>query len=359
MLKYTLYSTINTLKIYFDISKSIYDYSEKGLSMKVVAGEDKLCVIMDTAKKLFAIYFPDQKEGKFNSLAHVNEDFFNSIIKKPIIFHCEIGKLNGSHHSGEFKNFAEFIHYADHLESLWFLYHLPGPDQEKLNIKWVVIESTKEVKNSDLLQKLIFLDYWQVSHGKKNTSGKIDYERLESLIRNTAPKNFGKVIMKKFIKFISYPLLGVKPPQMDYLYPELRFIVSPSSIKIDDEMNNNIYRYKCIVCGMMHSVVLHRAQKKKMPSSKTMIRYDANKKRVEFICNHVKTNFEGMPNVYFMPEKVGGFELKTPESYDQAFLFLFFHYQRKEDNIVYLDEQSNRLEVSMPKYLGLDENHTV
>ncbi|MDD4855409.1 MAG: hypothetical protein PHQ22_10125 [Sulfuricurvum sp.] len=327
--------------------------------MKVVAGKESLSIVLETAKKLFAIYFSDQNNGKSNILPQVYEGFFKTILDKPIIFYCEIGALNGSHHSGEFKNYVSSIHYAESLETLWFLYNLPGPEQEKIEINWVIIEAKKTVNHADLLQKVVFIDHWQESYGKKNTTGRIDFQRLEITIKNNVPKNFGKNIMKKFIKFISYPLLGVKPPQMAYIYPKIQYIDSPRAIKINSEMNKNIYRYKCIVCGMLHSVVLSQAINKKIPSSNTMIKYDTVKQSIEFVCGHSNTSYQGRQNVYFKLDNVGGYKLNTPESYDQAFLFIFYTYQRDKDNIVYLDQNFNRIVIPIEEYLGLDESRSI
>lgn len=327
--------------------------------MKIIAGKENLSTILEVAKKLFLIYFSDQKKDESNIFPKASEGFFKMILEKPIIFYCEDGALSGSHHSGKFEDYMPAIHYTEHLEVLWLLYNLPGPVQEQMEIDWVIIEAKKIVNHADLLQKMVFLDYWQESHGKKNTTGKIDLRRLEETIKNTAPKSFGKKIMKKYIKFISYPLLNVKPPQMVYIYPEILYIKEPSEIKIDNNMRNNIYRYKCVICGNVHSVVLSHSKNKKMPSSTTMVRYDKQKKNIEFACGHHNTSFKGAENPYFNRFRRGDFTLNNPNSYDQAFLFIFYRFQRDGDNnIVYTDEKNDRQTVTIKKYLDLYENDT-
>lgn len=69
--------------------------------------------------------------------------------------------------------------------------------------------------------------------------------------------------MKKFIKYVTYPLLGIKLPQFKYVYPELRYIKKPSDITITEDMNNNVYRYECCICGNKHFVVMSASKNEK------------------------------------------------------------------------------------------------
>lgn len=306
--------------------------------MKVVAGTEKLLTIIEGIKNTFSIEFIYSQDKEFKFIDNVSPEFLNILIKKPIIFYAKKGSLSGSHHSAEFINFSAYVYYAENLETLRYLKSLSEDVQKKIEIKWVIIDTDADVRMSSWQDRLIFLDFWQEERDKKETNGNIDYFGIEALLKDLSPKKYGQFFMKKFIKYVTYPLLGIKPPQFKYVYPELRYIKKPSDITITEDMNNNVYRYECCICGNKHFVVMSASKNEKKPKSQNKISFNKGKNCIEFKCNHENTKYEGKRHPYFKPEKVGAFSLKEKSDYDKAFLYLFERYKKAGEDINFMQE---------------------
>lgn len=319
--------------------------------MKVVAGIENLSIVIAEIKETFSLDFIYSQDKKFEFVDKISPEFLNILISKPIIFYTKKGSLSGSHHSADFKNYSTYIYYSENLETLRYLKSLSEDVQNKIEIKWVIIDVYQDIRVSSWLDRLIFLDFWQKEREKKNTSGDIDYQGIEAVLKDLSPKKYGKLFMKKFIKYVTYPLLRIKPPQLEYVYPKLRYIKRPSDIIVTDDMNNNVYCYECCVCGNKHFVVMTNSKNKKKPDSKNMIAYDAGKNCIEFKCDHKDTKYEKSRRPYFKPEKVGGFILKEKLDYDKAFLYLFERYKKEDENINFMNENDTLISRPISQYL--------
>lgn len=338
-------------KVKYVFLKSIYFISEYGLSLKVVTGTEKLSTVIEGIQKTFSLNFIYSQNKEFKFVDNISPEFITILISKPIIFYAKKGSLNGSHHSAEFINYSTYIYYSENLETLRYLKSLSEDVQKKIEIKWVIIDVDDDVRISSWLDRLIFLDFWQEEREKKITSGNIDYQGIEAVLKDLSPKKYGQLFMKKFIKYVTYPLLRIKPPQFEYVYPKLQYIKKPSDILVTDDMNNNVYRYECCICGKKHFVVMTNSKNKKKPSSKNMIAFDVGKNCIEFKCNHEDTEFKGNRRPYFKPDKVGGFFLKESKDYDKAFLYLFERYQKADENINFMHENGTLISRPISQYL--------
>jgi hypothetical protein len=320
--------------------------------LKVVTGTEKLSIIIDNIKKPFLTDFIYSKNMKFNLKNKITPEFINVLTEKPLIFYAKKGSFNASYDGAEFVSFAPFIYYAENLETLRYLKVIDVDIQNEIEIQWVIIETEKNIKMSAWLDKLIFLDFWQKEKGKKDSSGKIDYFEIENLLKELSPKNYGQMLVKKFIKYVTYPLLKIKPPQDQYIFPTLRYIKTPLNIKITEDMNNYVYRYKCPICGNKYSVVLSNSKNKRKLNVKKMIVYNSKEDKIEFKCDHEGTIYEGKNRPYFRPSKVGGFSLKEDIDYDKAFLYLFERYKKEGDNFILIKENGELKSNSISDYIN-------
>ena len=321
--------------------------------MKVVTGIEKLSIVMEGIKSTFSSDHIYSQNKKFKFVDNISSEFTNILINKPIVFYAKKGSLSGSYHSAEFINYAPCIYYAENLETLRYLKSLAEDIQKEIEIKWVIIDVNEDVRISSWLDRLIFLDFWQEEREKKITSGNIDYEGIEAVLKDLSPKKYGQLFMKKFIKYVIYPLLRIKAPQFEYVYPELRYIKNPSSLSITEAMRNNVYRYECCICGNKHFVVMSNSKHKKKPKSQNKILFDEKKNCIEFKCDHENTNYEGKRRPYFKPEKVGGFILKEKSDYDKAFLYLFERYKKVDENINLIQEDGIVKSFPISQYLEI------
>lgn len=320
--------------------------------MKIVSGTEKLSIIIENIKKQFLSDFVYSQNDMFNFANKISDEFIESILKKPLIFYANKGSISGSYHNAEFTYFSSYIYSAENLETLRYLKSVSIDIQDKLKVDWIIIDMQEDVRISSSINKIIFLAFWQKEKNKKNTSGKIDYLAIEELLKNTDRENYGKIFLKKFIKYVIYPLLQIKPPQNEYVYPNLRYIKNPNDIVITDKMNNNVYRYECCICGNIHSVVLTSSKIKNLSSSKRLISYNSTKDKIEFKCSHENTEYEGEQNPYFKPEKIGGFSLDKELNFDKAFLYLFERLKKEEDKIAIIDENDKQNYYKISKYIN-------
>lgn len=306
--------------------------------MKVVTGTEKLSTVIEGIKRVLALDIIYARDIKFKIEDKIIPEFHTILLKKPIIFYAKKGSLNGSHYHAEFLNYSDYIYYAENMETLRYFKSLSEDIQKKLEINWVIIDVDEDIRKSSWLDKLILLDFWQIEREKKNTTGNIDYLEIEAAFKDLSYEKFARSFMKKFIKYITYPLLGIKPPQFGYVYPKLRYIKTPMDIVITKNMNNQVYRYCCCICGMKHSIVLSDSKKTRMQNSTNVILFNEKNKCIEFKCNHENTEYEGMRQPYFRPEKIGGYILKEKHDYDKAFLYLFERYKKDGENINLMNE---------------------
>lgn len=319
--------------------------------MHVISGKEKLSVIYNSLTSFFSGNLLLNNGTEFHLNNHVDDDFFNILFTKPLIFYCSRGNLNSSYDQADFTSFSDVIFHAENLETLKIINTLSNDYMSRVEVSWIILEVPKSIVQSAMLDRLVFLDYWQLIKGKKNTAGKINYAKLESYIIDNTPKNFPSKIMKKFKKFITYPILGVKPLQYArYVKQELKYIKKPTDITINQDMYKNTYQYECCICGTKHAIVLSGSERKKTPSSTSMIKYDRKRNMIEFMCDH-GNGFEDVCGPHFNIRKVGEFNLENANSYDQAFLFLFYRFAKVEDNLVYLNKNSEKIFITLEEYI--------
>lgn len=324
--------------------------------MNIVSGNTKLIDIYSSLQKtLFTHEKLLTNEKHITIQPQIKLKFLDNLFSKPLIFYVEKESLKNCLSNDNFENYAPYIFHSENIETLKFLNELSKSLMESISVDWIVIEAKRNVVVSSNLAKIVFFDYWQLRQGKRNTAGKIDYNYLEKYISESSTRYFGKSILKKFKRFITYPILGIKPLQYArYIEPKLKYINSPNDVAVTEDMCKNIYRYQCIICDKKYSIVLSKSKKKSTPSSFSMFKKKDNK--VEFACDHEDTKYENIIRARFNLDKLNNFYLDSQESYDRLFLFLFDRFIKDKNTIKYVTVENITKEYAMEKFIEICSN---
>jgi len=153
----------------------------------------------------------ENNDNYFRSSKRVSSTFLDEILKQPLICYIPLHSISaniGLKTSEQIIPYLNTVHYTPFLHVLQFIYFtFPIQDIENKEVECIFVEAKKYIAKTQFLHDLIKIDSLLVQN-TSNSTGKIDYEKLEKEF-HTAYKNAYKKLVKKPGKYFFQNLLGL------------------------------------------------------------------------------------------------------------------------------------------------------
>jgi len=153
----------------------------------------------------------ENNNNYFRSSKRVSSGFLDELLKQPLIFYIPIQSIStnvGLKKSEQIIPYFNIVHYTPFLHVLQFMYlTFPKQDIENKEVECIFVEAKKYIAKTQFLHDLIKIDSLLVQN-TSNSTGKIDYEKLEKEF-HTAYKDAYKKLVKKPGKYFFQNLLGL------------------------------------------------------------------------------------------------------------------------------------------------------
>jgi len=287
--------------------------------MKILTGKTNLYTVITSLKRL--IESSKEFENLDTSIASVKitNGFYKKLLLSPWVFHVPNGTLVESKLDADFEDSAADIFYIEPLYELFLCMNLSTLEQKNLKVSWIICESNKAIQKTRAFHDVAFLDYYMERvDGKQNTSGRLDYEKMDDLFFSKYQKRDLKNFLKQPRKYFFSALWKIVSLNRkgNYAKQELLYFDSPNDIVITEKHKKLKYNYHCPICDCQHLVYLNGN-----PKANVKKYIQLKGKFIEFLCGHEGTEYSEIVNFSFEPKD---FILHTEEQYNQAFLYLFY-----------------------------------
>lgn len=262
----------------------------------------------------------------------------------PFIFYVPYSSIVESNSDDDFEKYANDIFYIESIYVLLLCMNLSPLELKNFEVSWIVCESNKKIQKTRAFHDVAFLDYHiRREEGKQNTSGRLDYDKMDDLFFLKHKKQDLKNFLKTPRKFFFSAIFGVvsATKKGNYAKQTLLYINNPNDIKIMEKEKKLKYNYHCPICNSEHLIYLNGNQEGKANVKKHI---KLNGKYIEFLCDHEGTVFEGIVRFSFEPKN---FLLHTDEQYNQAFLYLFHRAAYREGNIDFYKNENEIGQISV------------
>jgi len=288
--------------------------------MNITSGTTTLNIVLSSIRPLLE----DSIEYKNYQLSvakqKIVDGFYEKLLVSPLIFYVPKNTIVENKINDNFEKYAEEIFYIEQIYELLLCENLSSLEQRKFNIKWIICEMNLNVKKTKPFHDIAFLDYYLAKEkGKENTSGRLDYNLMDSLFLKRFKKSDLKSFLKTPRKYFYAAIFKVVTADKkgNYEKQELKYFDTANSIEVTEKAKTLKYNYHCPICDSQHLVYLKGHQNNNVEK---YIQF--NGKHVEFLCDHKGTDYEHIVRFSFDAIKKS-FVLKTDEQYNQAFLYLF------------------------------------
>lgn len=313
--------------------------------MKISAGKTNLNIVITSLGKLIDSSIEYKNINPSIASSKIIEGFYEKLLLSPLVFYVPNTSIVESNSDDDFEKYADDIFYIEAIYTLLLCMNLSPLKQKELEVSWIICEANKEVQKTRAFHDVAFLDYHiKREKDKQNTSGRLDYDRIDALFfqkyKKKDLKNFLKIPRKFFFSAI-YKITTAEE-KGNYAKQTLLFIDTPNDIKITDKGKK--HNYHCPICNSEHLVYLNgnlegRANVKK--------HIKLNGKYIEFLCDHELTDYEGVVRFSFEPRN---FVLHTEEQYNQAFLYLFHKAAYNKGEIDFYKNENEIVQISVDKF---------
>ncbi len=290
------------------------------------------------------------KEVKKKSIKDkVTNNFFEKLLLKPFIFYVKNDTLPTSNAYESFEKFSDKIFYIEDIYRLLLCQQLLPVGNRAYEVNWIIMESKVEIKKTRDINNIPFLEYWMSKHVKNNTSGKLDYSRMDEMFFEVHNKNdLSKYFKKPGTYFYTNILnLNLTDRKSSYATHELRYYESPNCIIIDKKDIVKKYNYICPICDHNYPIFLCENDNSNV---KSFIKQ--NSRYIEFDCDHKGTKYENKAKFGFSINK-HPFDLHTDEDCNKAFLYLFYLAKPGEECFEYNDKDNKLQQWKLDDYFKI------
>jgi hypothetical protein len=175
--------------------------------MNIVAGECTLDVILDNIESLLK-ETPEYNNAEASHISKkITDEFYRRLFMTPLVFHVEKGRIKESVSNGDFTNFNGYIFYIENIYELIIADNISRAEQKKIDVRWIVLESDKSIVRYRFLHILSMFDQWIQRGDRRNTVGRIDYDKLEKMVASGRRSNYLKSLFRHYRKRVySYVL---------------------------------------------------------------------------------------------------------------------------------------------------------
>jgi len=275
---------------------------------------------------------------KFESYERLDEIVIDRLLSIPLIIYVKNNTLPSNIEIDSIEQYIDNIIYVEDELTLLYLYlNMKKEKMINVEISCILIESNKDIKKVSPIKTLIFLDYFIKRNKEGNIvkAGGLDYNKIESIFLNIYQKNI-KQLLKNGQKYFYQNALNLNLSiyKTPYIYPKnyKNLHYSIDEIDINNFHKDRIYVYNCPICSNTHHIIISEIKSKKVNIDK-YIYYNKSTDRYEFICNHERSEYDGI-NVNFGIQK----EKQEKETLDEdkkikIFLYMFLHYYNKDGKI--------------------------
>ena len=265
----------------------------------------------------------------------------------PLLFYVPNNTIVESNSDDDFKKYADDIFYIESIYVLLLCMNLSPLKQKEFEVSWIVCEMNKVVQKTRAFHDVAFLDYhMKREEGKKNTSGRLDYARMDDLFflkyKKKDLENFLKTPRKFFFSAI-YKITTAEE-KGNYAKQTLLSMDNPNTIKITDKDKKLKHNYHCPICDSEHLIYLNGNPEGKANVKKHL---KLNGKYIEFLCDHEATDYNGIVRFSFESKN---FVLHTEEQYNQAFLYLFHKASYNNGEIGFYKSETELILMSVEKF---------
>ena len=287
-----------------------------------------------------------KKQRKKSLKDKMTDEFLKELLLKPFIFYVKKGTLPTSNSYESFEKFADKIFYIDDIYRLLLCQKLLTFENKSYETTWIIMESKVEIKKTRDINNIPFLEYWMNKHVENNTSGKLDYSRMDEMFFETHNKNDLKKYFKKPGTYFYTNIfnLNLNDRKSSYALHELRYYKSPDNVILEEKNIAKKYNYICPICEHNYPVFLCGN-----PNSNVKSFIQSNSNYIEFDCDHKDTKYEKKYRFGFSADKYN-FSLLDNDAYNKAFLYLFYLAKRTETQLEYLDENNEVKRLDIEKY---------
>jgi len=315
--------------------------------MKISAGKTNLYIIITSLGKLIDSSKEYENINPSIASSKIIEGFYEKLLLSPLVFYVPNNSIVESNSDDDFGKYADDIFYIESIYALLLCMNLSSLQQKEFEVTWIVCEMNKAVLKTRAFHDVAFLDYHiKREEGKKNTSGRLDYARMDNLFfkkyKKTDLKNFLKTPRKFFFSAIYKVTTAEK--KGSYAEQTLLFMDDPNTIKITDKNKKLKHNYHCPICDSEHLVYLNGNSEGKANVTKHI---KLNGKYIEFLCDHEGTDYNGIVRFSFESRN---FVLHTAEQYNQAFLYLFHKASYNNGEIGFYKNETELIFISVEKF---------
>jgi len=315
--------------------------------MKISAGKTNLYIVITSLGKLIDSSKEYKNINPSIASSKIIEGFYENLFLSPLVFYVPNESMVESNSDDNFEKYAANIFYIEAIYTLLLCMNLSPLKQKELEVSWIVCEMNKVVQKTRAFHDVAFLDYHMKRvEGKKNTSGRLDYARMDDLFFQKYKKKDLENFLKKPRKYFFSAIWGVISVERKGIYAEqtLLYMDNPNIINITDKEKKLKHNYHCPICDSEHLVYLNGNQEGKDNVKKHI---KLNGKYIEFLCDHEATDFEGIVRFSFEPKN---FVLHTEEQYNQAFLYLFHKASYNKGEIDFYKNENEIVQISVDKF---------
>lgn len=277
-------------------------------------------------------YFPIFANMQSCLLENSTNEFIHVIVQKPILFYVKNKTIITNNSYISFENYLENLLTIGDIYSFIILYNLPSYVQTNFEIHWIVCEGTATIDKSNMISFLCFLDLF-LERGGKNTVGRIDYEKLLSLLNETA----GTISLNKFYKhkncnnfFSCIFKIFLSKKKNKYATEKDILEIEVENTKSMEKYKQYVFRPVCPVCKETKSIVLYDSlMGKKYDKPDDFIRYIRKNKEVYAVlicksCRNVS------PEKLIFVRQIDHFP-KTNVEKNRSFIWVYKKYIEVED----------------------------
>ena len=317
--------------------------------MKISAGKTNLYLVLSSLGKFINTLKEYENINPSIASHKIIDGFYERLLLSPMVFYVPNKSILESNSDDDFEKYAGDIFHIEDIYTLLLCLNLSPLEQKKLEVRWIVCESNKAVQKTRVFHDVAFLDYHiRRQKGKQNTSGRLDYTRMDNFFFLQYKKQDLKNFLKTPRKFFFSAIFKVTTDEEkgNYAKQTLLFINNPNDIEVTDKEKKLKHNYHCPICNIEHLIYLNGNQDGKANVRKYI---KLNGKYIEFLCDHEGTKYSSITQFGFEAERFN-FMLKTEEQYNQAFLYLFHRAEFGDGKIHFYKNKNEVDEMSVKKF---------